>query len=197
MTIRKLFCTLIFLLSAASEHATAKDTSIKKQRFSTKKSYKSMDSNLKTVKLIPGTQEYEDYMNNEDMMETINSQKAFIYSTIFPGLGQIYNEKYVRAAVIWGVMGSLIAGAYYCQLEYIRFTHESNKDAFVKTYKKVRDGLLFVTVICYIANIFEAYVGAELRKYNISDDISVEIVPSAHAAGNNSNLGLSLAFRFS
>lgn len=195
---RKILYVFMVLLLATTEHATAKDRGAKRHGSSAKKPYKAeIPVAPKTIKLIPGTQEYEDYMNREHMRETINSQRAFIYSAIFPGLGQVYNEKYVRAGVIWGTMGSLLAGAYYCQLEYTKFTHEGNDGSFVKTYKKVRDGLLFVTVICYIANIFDAYVGAELRKYDISDDVSVEVVPNMSSTDGGANLGLALAVRFS
>lgn len=145
------------------------------------------------IKLIPGTPEYEDYMNKEHLNDTINSQRAWIYSTLVPGLGQIHNNQYIRAGVIWGTLLALGSGVCYCHNQYVKFYHENNSESFVKTYKKVRDSLLFVGLLCYIANIFDAYVGAELAKFDISDDVSVQIAPNIHKSDySGASVGFSL-----
>lgn len=147
------------------------------------------------IKLIPGTPDYEDYMNQEHLHDMINSQRAWIYSAIIPGLGQIHNNQYVHAGVIWGALISVGAGAYYCHNQYVKFSHENNDGSFVKTYKKVRDSLLFVGLLCYIANIFDAYVGAELAKFDISDDVSVQVVPNFHkSAYSDASIGFTIDF---
>lgn len=155
--------------------------------------------NKDEIRLVPGTQEYESYMNKKHCDETINSQRAWMYSAILPGLGQIHNKQTMRAVVIWGVFAGLFGGAYYCHKEYIKYFHENphNPPAFVKTYKKVRDSLLFVSAIWYIANILDAYVGARLLTYDISDNISVQVVPHVHSAfSSDQSVGLSFGFNF-
>lgn len=148
-----------------------------------------------TIKLIPGTPEYESYMNHEHLKNTINSQRAWIYSALVPGLGQVYNKQYIRAAVIWGALVTIGSGAYYCHNKYVKFHHENNTGSFVKTYRKVRDSLLFVGLLCYMANILDAYVGSELSTFDISDDVSVQIVPNIHkSAYNDTSAGVTLAF---
>ncbi len=194
ITVIKLFLSPIGELFA--NHATSNNLVNSVDNYSRNNSYVNVSD---TIRLVPGNPEYENYMNQEHLKSTINAQRAWIYSALVPGLGQIHNNQYLRAAIIWGVLLGLGAGAYYCHNQYVKYYHEYNPGiqlaSFVKGYKKVRDSLLFVCLLCYIANIFDAYVGAELTKFDISDDVSVQIVPSIHnSAYNDTSLGFILGF---
>ena len=35
-----------------------------------------------------------------------NPLKASLYSAVLPGMGQIYNEKYWKAPLVWGLIGT-------------------------------------------------------------------------------------------
>lgn len=151
------------------------------------------------VRLIPNTPDYESFMNKKDCSETINVQRAWIYSALLPGLGQVYNKQISRSFVIWGVFAALFGGVYYCHAEYTKYFHANslNVPSFVEPYKKVRDSLLFVSLVWYVANILDAYVGAKLLTYDISDNVAVQVVPYVHSSLSNSeSVGVSLGFIF-
>jgi hypothetical protein len=119
-------------------------------------------------------------------------QRTWMYSAILPGVGQIYNKKPIRAVVIWSSMLVFGYGAYYCHEEFVKYGRESSgvtSDLSVN-YKKTRNIFLFLAILCYVANIFDAYVGANLESYDVSDDISLKMYPSADS------FGLSLGFNW-
>lgn len=149
------------------------------------------------VRLIPGAPEYESYMNKKDCAETINGQRTWIYSALLPGLGQIHNHQLIRAAVIWGGFIGLFGGIYYCHNEYTKYFQKDslNPPNFINTYKIVRNSLLFISMVWYIANIFDAYVGAKLLAYDISDNIAVQVVPIIDSSlSKNSSIGMAVGF---
>lgn len=122
--------------------------------------------------------------------------KAAFYSTIFPGMGQIYNRKYWLTPIIWGGMA---ASLYYYNINnngYKRyrtafrlreaglideFTVDGkellSRESLIsaqKTLRKNRDLSLLTTGIIYILQIVEASVNAHLLQFNTSDDLTFE-----------------------
>lgn len=122
--------------------------------------------------------------------------KAAFYSTIFPGLGQIYNKKYWKAPIVWG---ALAIPTYYYQInnsDYKRFRSAYRlrkaglQDEFtingVKTVstetletaqeqlKENRDFSLLSGVILYILQIVEASVNAHLLQFNTDDNLTLK-----------------------
>ena len=49
--------------------------------------------------------------------EPIYTQRAWLYSTVLPGLGQAYNKSYWKIPAIYGVFAGLAWGATYNHLE--------------------------------------------------------------------------------
>lgn len=47
--------------------------------------------------------------------------KAAFYSAVFPGLGQIYNKKYWKVPVAWGLIGGGIYGYTFYDKQYKRY----------------------------------------------------------------------------
>lgn len=116
-------------------------------------------------------------------------------SATLPGLGQIYNENYWKAPVIWGVGG-------YWIYEWIR---QNNKykdfgDAYAaslvnsptgnETYKSLRDfyrddrdRFAWFLGGLYVLNLIDAYVGAHLYDFDVTPDLGVggRIVPKITA----------------
>ena len=135
----------------------------------------------KNIQLTPGNEAYERYMNNQDLEESLYVQRVWILSAICPGAGQFYNDQPWRAAAYWGLLIGLGAGALYCHTQYCKYSHNSDnigsERSSYESYKDIRDGLILTGILVYVINIFDAYSCAKLTKFELSKDISVEIVP--------------------
>lgn len=122
--------------------------------------------------------------------------KAAFYSAIFPGLGQIYNQKYWKAPIVWG---ALTIPIYYHQInnsDYRRFrnAYRLRKNGLVdeftvngietvstqtletaqKQLRENRDLSLLSGVIIYILQIVEASVNAHLMQFNTDDNLTLK-----------------------
>lgn len=144
----------------------------------------------------------------------IDTERAWLYSAIIPGLGQIYNQNYWRLPLIYGVFAGLIWGAVYNHNEYKTAKKEfiqKNKELKEKKKGKVkvkdisgtnlgnfmtgrkRDRTIFIVAIgvWHLINIFDAYVGGSLKTFDISDDLAVVVKP---AEPDTKNPGIGLSF---
>lgn len=131
---------------------------------------------------------------------------ALIRSVAFPGWGQLYNEKYIKAALVFGVEATYIAlaadewrkrdfhkGNYqkappnspeqYWEFDQYRF-HEDRRNL----YLWVVSGIIFLSM-------FDAYVDAHLYTFDKDKmkDLEVEIVP-VYDEGYGVEVLLSLKF---
>ncbi|MEN8836466.1 MAG: DUF5683 domain-containing protein [Polaribacter sp.] len=122
--------------------------------------------------------------------------KAAFYSAIFPGLGQIYNQKYWKAPIVWGALAIPI---YYHQInnsDYRRFrnAYRLRKNGLVdeftvngietvstqtletaqKQLRENRDLSLLSGVIIYILQIVEASVNAHLMQFNTDNNLTLK-----------------------
>ncbi len=108
-----------------------------------------------------------------------------LMSMVIPGSGQIYVHRYITIPIIWG-FGYYFATAWNEQNNryiYYRdlFTasvkadslhqgnghYQSNRDF----YRDDRDKFAFYLAITYILNIVDAYVGASLYSFDVSDNL--------------------------
>ena len=148
----------------------------------------------------------------QDLSQSIQSpKKAAILSAALPGLGQIYNKKYWKAAIIYA---GLLTSAYYIndnnnrykqykEAYIIRIDNNPNTtDNYVGEYSS-GDLLILkdfyrrnreISILCfvgtYILNIVDASVDAHLFDYDISDDISLHITPVSTKDFNGLTLSL-------
>lgn len=124
-------------------------------------------------------------------------QKATLYSTFVPGLGQIYNRKYWKVPLIYGggfllVQAAIKNGLLYQEyLDAYRAKTDNNAstvDNYPKlsaenlilikdNYKRNRDISIIGTVVIYGLNILDAYVDASLFDFNVNDDLKASIMP--------------------
>ncbi|MEM9417077.1 MAG: DUF5683 domain-containing protein [Bacteroidota bacterium] len=136
--------------------------------------------------------------------EEMTTQRAWIYSAIVPGWGQLYNRHYWKVPAMYAVFAGLGWGAIYNHQEYIEAKKAcgGNEGSYqlrndVHGSRRTRDIFCIFMGLLYAANIFDAYIGASLKTFNLSDDISVEVqpnlIPTAQAAPT---AGLSLTFKF-
>ena len=166
-----------------------------------------------------------------------NSKKAVLYSTFFPGLGQIYNRKYWKLPLVYGGFigcvyainwnGSQYNGYKRAYIDFIDDDPNTNswedyrygsyrrqdpedwtadmKRNFVSTlqstkdfHRRNRDLSYIITVGVYAIWIIDAYVDAQLFDFDISPDLSLQVVPLIYNKENGyaCTLGMQLSFAF-
>ncbi len=145
--------------------------------------------------------------------------KAALYSTVFPGLGQVYNEKYWKLILVYGALG---AGIYaidfnnaqyniYLDAFFTRVDTDPDNDQFVgvyderqlielqNIYRKYRDLSIMLTGLAYGLQILDAYVDAHLLNFDVSDDLTLNwepaIIQSSFSSPAAFGLGLKLSFK--
>jgi hypothetical protein len=105
---------------------------------------------------------------------------AVLRSAIVPGLGQIYNESYFKAAVIWGIEGALLAAWIFNNDRY-----KKNGDLYIQAqdlrlkpqyrdirdfYRDQRDLVTIYMSLVYLLNLIDAYVDAHLFDFTVKED---------------------------
>jgi hypothetical protein len=130
--------------------------------------------------------------------------KAQLYSAILPGLGQIYNRKYWKLPIIYGIGGAVIFSYFYNRDYY-----EDLNNAYVEVYymvpppteyefrgrvitynikeqlysnkekfRKWKDYALVGIAAVYLLNVIDAMVDAYFLEFDVSDDLSLRLGPS-------------------
>ena len=135
-------------------------------------------------------------------------RKAVLLSAILPGTGQIYNKKYWKLPLVYGAFGGLIYAINFNSTEYNRFQNALRDRLdddelgtvdefsqvingevvnFVDTpslrgirdgYRKNRELSYIGLVAVYVLTGVDAYVDAHLIKFDVSDDLSLQVDPS-------------------
>jgi hypothetical protein len=101
---------------------------------------------------------------------------AVLLSAIVPGLGQIYNESYIKAPIIWGIEGALLAAWIFNNDRY-----KKNGDLYTQTqnsgyrivrdsYRDQRDLVTIYMSLVYLLNLVDAYVDAHLFDFTVKED---------------------------
>lgn len=131
---------------------------------------------------------------------------ATLLSTAVPGLGQAYNKKYWKIPIIYVGLGYLGYMAnrdnkLYKEFKtsYLALYNSGNRDSTIylydveytlnglesgkNYYRRYRDLFVIFTAGLYLMNIIDANVDAHLFDFDISDDISLRVVPSAIDGG--------------
>lgn len=140
--------------------------------------------------------------------------KATIYSALVPGLGQIYNKKYWKLPIIYGLTGVFIYAFDFNNDQYNKYKNAyadlsaekiSDFEGYTKSqvlrlkdgYRRNRDLNVIVLAGIYMLNIIDATVDAHLFDYDISEDLSLNIQPVVNRTfDNQSALGVSCSFSF-
>lgn len=132
--------------------------------------------------------------------ETRSPQKAVLFSSILPGLGQIYNRKYWKIPIIYGAGGAFLCYTIHWNTQYKKF-----RDAYLEGYsqpdpqpvlidgrlydydilprgrdgyRRYRDLCMLGTAVVYLLNIVDAMIDAHFFNYDVSDDLSFRITPA-------------------
>ncbi len=101
---------------------------------------------------------------------------AVARSAIIPGLGQIYNESYWKAPVIWGVMGWFVYVWIDNNNKYIDYknlyiqTGTANYISYRDFYRDQRDEFAIYLALTYFLNLVDAYVDAHLFDFSVGEN---------------------------
>lgn len=109
---------------------------------------------------------------------------AVLASMVVPGLGQIYNESYWKAPLIWG-LGYYFVSVYKQQnnlyqqyrrqyaasIDSVNLSGDGNLRGLRDFYQKQRDTFGWYIAIAYIVNLIDAYVDASLYNFEVSPNL--------------------------
>lgn len=148
--------------------------------------------------------------------DPLTPSKAAFYSTIVPGLGQIYTEKYWKVPIIYGGLG--VATYYYLyqtkQMNSFRdiykrriagYTDDKYANRIFQNdqliqgmnfHKRYRDIAIFSFVGLYLLNILDANVGAHLMQFNVNDQLTLRPQIEPNLLNTDMNYGLTLNIKF-
>ena len=129
--------------------------------------------------------------------------RAAIYSAALPGLGQAYNRKYWKIPIIYagfGVIGYFVwDNTVNFKIYREAYVYKANNETYpidnplvdrydltqlekgMDFYRRNRDLSYIVGALWYVVNILEAYVDAHFFDYDISEDLTLRVGPSAVA----------------
>lgn len=149
-------------------------------------------------------------------IDPLTPSKAAFYSTVVPGLGQIYTRKYWKLPLIYGGLG--VAGYYYFyqtgEMNKFRTAYKQRirgdySDEYttkillneqlikgMEFHKEYRDLAVLWFVGLYVLNIIDANVGAHLLQFNVDDSLSFKPYIQPDLMGDNPNVGLAFQIKF-
>lgn len=140
-----------------------------------------------------------------------NPKKAGMYSSILPGMGQLYNRQYWKLPIVYAAFGTAGFFIKYNYDKYIEFrsAYITRLDATTANdalplysaddikrqqdlYRKDLDIIVLVTAVAYAAQILDAVASAHLKNFDITPDISMNVEPVLQ----NNYAGVGLVFRW-
>ncbi len=190
---KSLFHTVVLFLFSFVALAQTENDSIRRVS-----AVDSIKANAKTKGIT-----VEEVIIAPEIIDPLAPSKAAFYSAVLPGLGQIYNKKYWKAPIVWGIMGW---GIYNYSTEHTKYRRYRNAfkrrkagftdDEFYdpdgngvinvsteglenaqENIQQSRDLWLLLNIGIYALNIIDANVTAHLKQFNVSDKLAYDISP--------------------
>lgn len=128
-----------------------------------------------TVPQRPGT--VEENISDTAFVMTKSPWKAVLFSAVVPGAGQIYNESYWKAPLVWGIAAWLIYNWDFNNDNYKEYKNLLIDNPGIDNYRTIRDFYrdqrdLFsiYLVLTYLLNLVDAYVDAHLFDFNVEEN---------------------------
>jgi len=128
-----------------------------------------------------------------------NPGKAAFYGLIIPGGGQIYNRRWWKLPLVYGLESALVIFIYNSTTKYKGFqnayinnlvpTNETisyrgiSATNILKTnrdkYRQQREYAWVAFIGGHLITIFEAFIDRHLMEFDVSDDLTIGPIPSA------------------
>ncbi len=111
---------------------------------------------------------------------------AMLLSALLPGAGQVYAHRYYTIPIIWGFGVYLSSIAIQCNSQYLSYRAQFSESVRLDTidhvgdsqlqkdrdfYRNERDEFIMYLGLTYFLNIIDAYVGATLFDFDVSDEL--------------------------
>lgn len=149
-------------------------------------------------------------------IKVFNPRTATIHSAIIPGWGQIDNKKYWKLPLVYGALGTTAYVFFYniktyklLRLAYIyRTDKDSTNDVLIdpqfknlnansikiyrNSFRQNVDYSVLFFIIFWGLNVVDATVDAQLKAFDVNDNLSLKISPGFSPMANTA--GLSLVF---
>ena len=151
-----------------------------------------------------------------DYLTMKNPIRASLYSAILPGMGQIYNNKWWKAPLVWGILGTGAGFIIYYNNQYKEFrgyyldklygyelenTTLNNMTVeqlanIQDDRKRSRDYAIALTALGYILNIVDATVDAHLYGIKKDPDLSFQPIMIQNLQTAELAMGLGVSYKF-
>lgn len=101
---------------------------------------------------------------------------AVLRSAVIPGWGQIYNQSYYKAPIVWGVSAWLVYNWIQSNNQYKNYQkfYFQTSDTRYKTqrdfYRDQRDLFSIYMGITYVLTLVDAYVDAHLFDFSVEEE---------------------------
>ncbi len=223
MTSRKVFTGLIWLCFSATALAQQPDTLASRRRGDAKVDTLvsvvadsiSPISAIDTVATDSLNARRGNFVTRFFAKKYPNPQKAFVMSLVLPGAGQAYNRKWWKIPIVYAALG----GFTYLEINNLNFYRELRDSykwtvdedittvplpqyagADAATLLRFRDiarrnleRSSILLGLAYLLSATEAYVGAHLSRFDVSDDLTLRL--RMQDTGTAPAFGLGLAYR--
>jgi hypothetical protein len=101
---------------------------------------------------------------------------AVLRSAVIPGWGQLYNESYIKAVIVWGAGGWLVYNWIINNRDYNYYgdlydlTEREIYRQYRTIYRDQRDLFTIYLGLAYLLNLVDAYVDAHLFDFTVEED---------------------------
>ncbi|MGB6082636.1 DUF5683 domain-containing protein [Moheibacter sp.] len=150
-----------------------------------------------------------------DYLTMKNPIRASLYSAILPGMGQIYNKKWWKAPLVWGILGTGVGfivhynnqhkefrGYYLDKLYGYELENPTLNNMSIEQLaniqddrKRSRDYAIALTALAYVLNILDATVDAHL--FGIKKDPDLSVKPSVIQNYKTSDMAMGFGVKYS
>jgi hypothetical protein len=143
-------------------------------------------------------------------------ERAALLSASFPGLGQIYNDKYWKLPIVYGGGAALGFGIHWNNVRYnetrnalyavrtgnidpenpLHQFSESTLENETNNFRRDRDFLIIGSLLAYFVVIVDAYVDAHLKNFPKGKSTAILLAPSLRQDFGIINSGLTVSIKF-
>lgn len=151
-----------------------------------------------------------------DTAKPYNPKRAIIRSAILPGWGQVTNKKIWKVPIVYGLLGTTSALFFRNKKQYIEsrdayrlatdgdpsndylikqpyYTVKDQPDRIRNFRNSVRQNMDYCVLYFLISwgvNVADAAVDAHLKTFDVSDDLSLHIIPGYSSLANTTGVSL-------
>lgn len=149
-------------------------------------------------------------------LNTKSPIRASLYSAILPGMGQVYNKKYWKVPIVWGLLGTGVGFVLNYDKQYKEFrgyyldklygneienpTINNMSARQLATIqddrKRTRDYAIALTALVYILNILDATVDAHLYGMDKDPDLSLQPTMLQNPTSMQFAMGFGVSYKF-